>query len=330
MGEGEDAYDDLVLDDAFVEGATVREASADERLARRRRIDAAHRRLQAERRAAVRRAGRTRRRLTAAAIAFTVVVVALVVVGVRNDWGGPPPSFAVGDAGWSGFEPRPVAADRPPPAGESGPARTPPEVADDDRHAFMARQPTRDDPVAYDPCRAIRLVVDGRTRPPEGDALLAEAVGTVSGATGLRIVIEGPADEDPSTTRDSYQPDRYGERWAPVLVAWTDPGQLPALAGDVVGLGGSQPVRAADGDHVYVSGVVALDGPDVRLVLAEPGGWAAARAALVHELAHLVGLAHVDDASQVMNPVGGGVTDLGAGDRAGLARLGAGRCHPDL
>jgi hypothetical protein len=44
---------------------------------------------------------------------------------------------------------------------------------------------------------------------------------------------------------------------------------------------------------------------------------------LLHETGHAIGLGHVNDISQIMNPtpVGEGATHLGDGDRAGLARL---------
>lgn len=50
----------------------------------------------------------------------------------------------------------------------------------------------------------------------------------------------------------------------------------------------------------------------------------------MHELAHVVGLDHVDDPTQLMNPEGTGVTEFAAGDLAGLAVLGGGQCVPEL
>jgi len=51
---------------------------------------------------------------------------------------------------------------------------------------------------------------------------------------------------------------------------------------------------------------------------------------VLHELGHLVGLAHVSDPTQLMYPQSSGVLDLAAGDLTGLAQLGAGECVPDL
>ena len=46
----------------------------------------------------------------------------------------------------------------------------------------------------------------------------------------------------------------------------------------------------------------------------------------MHELGHVVGLAHVDDSREVMYADNVGVTQFGSGDLAGLAALGRGRC----
>jgi hypothetical protein len=76
---------------------------------------------------------------------------------------------------------------------------------------------------------------------------------------------------------------------------------------------------------------VALDAGQFPEILGRTDGRAVAEAIVLHEFAHLVGLGHVDDGSQLMNPeTVPGVTDLAAGDRAGLARLGRGSCEPDL
>ena len=100
-------------------------------------------------------------------------------------------------------------------------------------------QPGSDEPVAYDPCRPIHVVVNERTVIGGAGAWCRQALDAVSRATGLQFVVDGPTDEAPSTDREAYQPDRYGKRWAPVLIAWSDPTETPELAGDVAGLGGS-------------------------------------------------------------------------------------------
>ena len=44
----------------------------------------------------------------------------------------------------------------------------------------------------------------------------------------------------------------------------------------------------------------------------------------------MVGLAHVDDPTQLMYAEGNAVTTFRAGDLAGLAELGHGSCAPDV
>lgn len=222
-------------------------------------------------------------------------------------------------------------ASAPPPGVEAGraPLGTPPVIADAGGYRFLDSPEPGQEMVAYDPCRPVHWVLRPDGAPPGGRQLVEEAVAEISAATGLRFVHDGTTTEGPSARRAPYQPDRYGRRWAPVLIAWSDPAEMPDLAGDVVGLGGSAPRQAPGKPLVYVTGQVALDAPGLAAVLQRPGGAAQVRATIVHELAHVVGLAHVEDPAQLMHP-SGGPTRPAAGDRAGLARLGAGSCVPQV
>ncbi|NKX52942.1 peptidase [Arthrobacter mobilis] len=184
--------------------------------------------------------------------------------------------------------------------------------------------------VAYDPCRPIRYVIREEGAPPDGNILIHQAARRVAGATGLQFVYEGSTGEPPHPDRPAYQPQRYGDRWAPVLIAWSTPRENPALDGDTIGLGGST-WASHGGTAAYVSGQVELDGPQFRKVLATAGGQAAAAAIIMHELAHLVGLDHVEDPAQLMNAEArAGVTEFGDGDLTGLRMLGQGPCVPEL
>lgn len=68
--------------------------------------------------------------------------------------------------------------------------------------------------------------------------LLDEAIARTSAATGLVFVNEGTTDEVWAKDRDPYQPDRYGEKWAPAVIAWSNEADVPNLAGYIAGLGG--------------------------------------------------------------------------------------------
>lgn len=182
-------------------------------------------------------------------------------------------------------------------------------------------------PVRWDPCRPVELVVNPAGAYPGFAEDLSEAVDDVADAAGLDVEIVEEVDERPAGDRELHQPERYGERWAPVLVAAAEPGEddLPlrdtdrAIAAPVaVGPAGSQ---------VFVSGQVVLNRERDDIAagsadLAESWG-----GILRHELGHLLGLDHVDDPDQVMHahPAPGPV-ELGDGDRRGLAALGDGDC----
>lgn len=197
-------------------------------------------------------------------------------------------------------------------------------------HAFVSFQEDGVTPVGYDPCRLLHYVVRPDGAPPGGEEMVHAAVARISEVTGLQFVHDGPTDEAPSREREIYQPDRYGNRWAPVLVAWQTEGENPALAGDIVGEGGSVAVSLGDGPRIYVTGTVSLDGPRMNELLAE-GEEAAVRSIVLHEFGHLAGLGHVDDDTQLMYPEARReVTDFAAGDLTGLARLGSGPCVPEL
>lgn len=162
------------------------------------------------------------------------------------------------------------------------------------------------------------------------DQLSQQSVAAVSAATGLQFVYDGVTSEAPSKDRKAYQPDRYGKKWAPVLSAWSTPEETPGLAGRVAGIGGSSSLRVQGEPYVYVTGQVRLDAPGMMETLAFPNGPALVRAIIMHELAHVVGLDHVNDPSQLMYQENNGQLDFGAGDRAGLALVGTGKCVPRI
>ena len=201
--------------------------------------------------------------------------------------------------------------------------------ADSSHYAFMAtRRLTGNDPVTWSSCRPIHIVVNDAEAPHDADTMLREALDRVTELSGLEFVVDGKTDEQPRDNRPAQNTNPLKGRWAPVLVAWTTPKQVPQLDGPVAGIGGPREAPSSYPDERrYVSGIVYLDGPSIAEVMTRRDGWAQARAIVMHEVGHLVGLTHVDSDQELMDGDNdSGITDFGPGDRAGLRRLGSGPC----
>lgn len=192
-------------------------------------------------------------------------------------------------------------------------------------------------PVRWNPCRPVRYVVRPDGAPPGGAALIADSFRQLSVATGLAFVPDGTIDESPVTGRQPFQPHRYGDRWAPVLVAWVSPAELAGRRDGPWGRAAPVPVAVRGRPSVYVTGVVELDAAQFGARLASGRGEPAARVGMLHLLGHLAGLDHVPDPEQLMAaPAAAGSTrpadrtGYAPGDLVGLATLGRGLCAPWL
>jgi hypothetical protein len=206
-------------------------------------------------------------------------------------------------------KPEPLGFPPTPPAGDGG-------------YSFTRAQPSSTDPVTYSPCEAIHFVVDDELAPADARGLVHAAVTEISAHTGLVFVFDGITDEQPTRR---LEPRDEG----PALISWSSPEAVPGLAGDVAGLGGSTSrLQGTSGRERYVSGQVVLDAPQFEEILHRPGGRRIARAIILHELGHLVGLGHVEDPTQLMSEHNEGVLEFADGDRRGLALLGSGDCGP--
>ena len=195
---------------------------------------------------------------------------------------------------------------------------------------FVRTQPgDHKTPVAFDPCRPVHYVVNPKGAPSDGLSLIKRAVARVHTATGLQFEYDGTTTEAPAKDRPPYQPNRYGKRWAPILIAWRSADEYPTLSGYVAGVGGAQAVSINAGQLVNVTGELVLDREQLSEDSTPDRG--EVRAVILHELGHVVGLDHTSDQSQLMySEARFNVRDYGNGDLRGLSILGTQQCYPDV
>lgn len=162
-------------------------------------------------------------------------------------------------------------------------------------------------------CRAqIEVEVNPEGAPDGYAELVASALATVNAASGFTFQVVGETED-----RQFFERGR-----GPVLLGWADEEEVTELAGPIAGIGGANYVTGPGGGARSVGGMVVLD-TDM------PRGWFRGideEAVLVHELLHVLGLGHTDDGDQLMTAEHRGQTELGEGDRAGLAALEAAAC----
>jgi hypothetical protein len=178
-------------------------------------------------------------------------------------------------------------------------------------------------PYRWNPCEPIHYVVNLRGAPLGALRDVKVVASRVTAATGIDVVYDGPTDEQPSQYREPYEPDRYGERWSPVLIAWISflPGDGSDWAARGVPFAGlSTPLPAHGSPGVYVSGWIVINSE----LVAHPGfDWPEDDGpVLQHEFGHVIGLGHTSEWGELMNFGGGGMRDWGPGDLDGLDKLG--------
>lgn len=179
----------------------------------------------------------------------------------------------------------------------------------------------------WNPCAGpISVRVNAAKAPAGGLEDARAALAQVSAATGLALTYAGATDFVPTRANERSRP-------ADIVIAWVPrgsaPGQSDYFSGSAIGVGAwSSTGTSTDGrtwSYRISSGAVVID-PDVRLARGFGVGGTTG-ALLLHEIAHVMGLGHVTDPTQVMHPSLLPTTrgSFGAGDLAGLAAVGAGQ-----
>ena len=169
-------------------------------------------------------------------------------------------------------------------------------------------------PLRYDHCHPLRVVANFTDAPANAPRALRAALDELRVA-GIAVA---PLGTTTRRARDPFDREVGGlvepdGSYRPIVVSWP-----PAHTWDAtgyVGYGGSSLVGVGDATR-YVTGSVQMR-PTWRPETAR------FTQLLQHELGHVIGLDHVDDTRQLMNPVIGSSSPLtwGPGDRAGLAGL---------
>jgi hypothetical protein len=177
-------------------------------------------------------------------------------------------------------------------------------------------------PVRFDPCAPIRWTANVSRGPAGGLDVLQAAVARVAALTGTTWQYVGTSTTTPS---GRYLPTSPQVSYPPVLIGWTDGASSDLLAGQTAPVLGMTRtawfgVQTPEGKKIAATraAVVALDRTDA-LPLKGSNSWSTVA---LHELAHVMGLGHVGDRTQLMASVLPAVTDLQAGDRAGLTKVG--------
>jgi hypothetical protein len=186
-------------------------------------------------------------------------------------------------------------------------------VGGEKNYSFVATEPNGL-PVAWDACKPIHYVVNPEGAPGDWESLVEDAMSETEEASGFDFKDDGTSND---TWSDRREDDADGD--LPVLIDWATPDEVGQLEGDTVGIGGSSAVTR-NGETRYVTGVVVLDELEYQQMRGS-GRSLAARLILAHELGHVLGLDHYDDANQLMHPQYVGQRGFGDGDKAGFEEL---------
>ena len=181
-------------------------------------------------------------------------------------------------------------------------------------------------PYRWNPCRPIEYVVNPERAPGGAIDDVHEAVARVSAATGIEFVDDGTVATDAQQQIGSAFMDSTTDTgYRPLLFTWESDFYMRTLDDRDNLLGFGIPWRGqGDRAHIYVSGAVVLNA-QAGMPTGFDGRYSEGTV-LLHELGHVLGLAHVrrgaDEIMATQRDVDYSVSDYGPGDLEGLAAVG--------
>ena len=169
-------------------------------------------------------------------------------------------------------------------------------------------------PVRWNPCAPIRYVTNLGGYSDSFRPVIAEAVERLEAATGLTLIPVGDTTYMPTSDNG----DKFPTATAQLVIALGDEVQTDLLPNSVVGKAG---IIFFANSILHATVVIDMGGVGAN----PPWSSIGPGPVLLHELAHAVGLDHVNDATQLMNAFASasGPTTYGAGDLTGLWQIGA-------